>query len=92
MGLFKRKKEEKAEPAEQKHPEEQVRIKSPEEIRAEQAATELAYLEGEIRSKTEHLRSITEKLSLVKQEYDQVTASLMSTKKEINERKSKIDS
>ena len=91
MGLFRRAKKEEDEPVEQKV-EEPVHIKSPEEIQKEQLTRENEHLESEIKSKTIHLDSISQKLATVKEEYDQAISSLMSLKKEINEKKSEFDS
>ncbi|MBI5377954.1 MAG: hypothetical protein HZA82_04960 [Thaumarchaeota archaeon] len=93
MGLFRRAKKEESEPAEEtiEAPVEQVRIKSPEEIQKERLAGEIEYLEAEIKSKTSHLDSISQKLVTVKEEYDQAVSSLMSSKKDMNEKRSEFD-
>lgn len=93
MGLFKRAKKE-AEPVEEiiEAPAEQIRIKSPEEIQKEHLVGEIEYLEAEIKSKTDHLDSISQKLATVKEEYDQTVSSLMASKKDMNERRSEFDS
>jgi chromosome segregation ATPase len=83
MGLFRR--EKKDEP-----PTEQVRIKSPEEIQKERFEGELAYLQEEVRTKTEHLNSILEKLGMAKEEYERVISDLMASKKLINEKKTEL--
>ncbi len=84
MGLFKRaKKDEPTEPRDAPLP--PVQVKTPEEIQQERTANELEYLQAELLSKTEHLNSIVEKLAKVKEEYDQLVGTLMSSKKEINE-------
>lgn len=90
MGLFKRKKEVE-EPAEPQAEVPAVRVKSPEEIQREQVENELEFLRAELKSKTEHLDSVAEKLGKAKEEYDQVVGSLMTTKKEINDRRTEID-
>jgi putative ABC transport system permease protein len=82
MGLFRReKKEVDAQPTKT----EVVQVKSPEEIQKERIANELEYLQGELKSKTEHLDSISEKLGKAKEEYDGIICTLMASKKEINE-------
>ena len=91
MGLFRRAKKEEPEPVEQTI-ETPVHIKSPEEIQKEQLTHENEYLESEIKSKTNHLDSILQKLVTVKEEYDQAVSSLMSLKKEMNEKKAEFDS
>lgn len=91
MGLFRRAKKEEAEPVGQTI-EAPVHIKSPEEIQKEHLTHENEYLESEIKSKTIHLDSISQKLATVKEEYDQVVSSLMSLKKEMNEKKAEFDS
>ncbi len=94
MGLFRRAKKEEIEQAEEtiEAPVEQVRIKSPEEIQKERLAGEIEYLEAEIKSKTIHLDSISQKLATVKEEYDQAVSLLMSSKKDMNEKRSEFDS
>lgn len=94
MGLFKRTKKEEVDQAKRviETPVEQVRIKSPEEIQKEHLTSEIEHLEAEIKSKTNHLDSISQKLTTVKEEYDQAVSSLMSSKKEMNEKKSEFDS
>jgi chromosome segregation ATPase len=94
MGLFRRTKKEETEPVEVaiEAPVEQVRTESPEEIQKEQLRNEIEYLEAEIKSKINHLDSISQKLVTVKEEYDQAVSSLMSSKKEMNEKKSEFDS
>ncbi|MGQ0771268.1 MAG: hypothetical protein ACT4NT_00645 [Nitrososphaerota archaeon] len=83
MGLFRREKKDADEqPIETV---EVVRVKSPEEIQKERIANELEYLQGELKSKTEHLDSISEKLGKAKEEYDGLVGTLMASKKEINE-------
>lgn len=82
MGLFRR---EKKETDEQPTKTEVVQVKSPEEIQKERIANELEYLQGELKSKTEHLDSISEKLGKAKEEYDGIIGTLMASKKEINE-------
>jgi chromosome segregation ATPase len=82
MGLFRR---EKKEADEQPTKTEVVQVKSPEEIQKERIANELEYLQGELKSKTEHLDSISEKLGKAKEEYDGIVGTLMASKKEINE-------
>lgn len=97
MGLFRRAKKEDR-PSEEtieeisEVPTEQVRTKSPEEIQKERLVGEIEYLEAEIKSKTIHLDSISQKLATVKEEYDQTVSSLMSSKKDMNEKKSEFDS
>jgi len=98
MGLFRRAKKEEEEPVEEaveapvESPVEQVRIKSPEEIQKELLTGELEYLKAEIKSKATHLDSISQKLATVKEEYDQAVSSLMSSKKDMNERRAEFDS
>lgn len=82
MGLFRR---EKKEADEQPTEIEVVQVKSPEEIQKERIANELECLQGELKSKTEHLDSISEKLGKAKEEYDGIVGTLMASKKEINE-------
>ncbi|WP_042685641.1 hypothetical protein [Candidatus Nitrosotenuis chungbukensis] len=94
MGLFRRtKKEETEQVAETSEaPAEQIRIKSPEEIQKEQLANEVSYLEAEIKSKADHLDSISQKLATVKGEYEQTIGLLMSSKKEMNEKRAEFES
>ena len=90
MGLFKRaKKDETEKPHGTDFP--PVQIKTPDEIQRERTANELEYLQGELQSKTDHLNSIAEKLAKVKEEYDQLTGTLMASKKEINENKAEYE-
>lgn len=97
MGLFRRAKKEEDQQEDivddriESFPE-QVHVKSPEEIRKEQMAGEIEYLDAEIKSKTIHLDSVSQKLATVKEEYDQAVSALMSSKKEMNERRSEFDS
>lgn len=93
MGLFRRAKKEETEPTEEiiEAPAEHIRTKSPEEIQKEQLAGEIEYLEAEIKSKTSHLDSISQKLATVKEEYDQAVSLLMSSKKDMNEKRSEFD-
>ena len=46
----------------------------------------------EIQTKSEHLHSVAEKLEKVKSEYEELVGIVMITKKELNEKKSEIDS
>lgn len=84
MGLFRRTKKEEPE---SEQPVADVQIKTPEQIQKEQIRNELDYLREELKAKTEHLSSISDKLSKVKDEYDQLVSTLMSSKKELNEKK-----
>lgn len=84
MGLFRRIKKEEV------HPDKDaplVQAKTPQEIQKEQLTTELDYLRKELQTKTEHLSSISDKLAKVKSEYDQLVSTLMTSKKDLKERK-----
>lgn len=83
MGLFRREKEDADEQPTKTV--EVVQVKSPEEIQKERIANELEYLQGELKLKTEHLDSISEKLGKAKEEYNGIVGTLMASKKEINE-------
>ncbi|MEW6588410.1 MAG: hypothetical protein AB1299_04520 [Thermoproteota archaeon] len=85
MGLFRRAKKE--EPEDQTASD--VQIKTPEQIQKEQVVNELEYLRKELSSKTEHLNSISDKLIKVKDEYDHLVGTLMTSKRELNEHKAK---
>jgi len=91
MGLFRKTKKEEIPPDETKTAE-SVQIKSPEEIQRDQVTNELEYLQGEVRSKTDHLNSISEKFVKVKEEYEHIVSELMLSKKELNEKKLELES
>ncbi len=81
MGLFKRSKKKDSED----------KIKTPQEIGKEQAQSEINHLKNEIKTQTDHLNSLSQKLTTVKEEYDKVIVNLMSAKKELNEKKNEFD-
>ena len=71
---------------------EQIRIKTTEEIANEQQENEFQSLQSQINEKIEHLASITEKLDLTKKEYQGVISDVMSSKKKLLEIKKQIQS
>ena len=85
MGLFKKfKKGGKKENIESSQDiENNMNIKTTDDIQKEQVENELDNLQNELREKNERLNTILEKIQLSKKEYDEIIGKLIQTKKEL---------
>ena len=92
MGFFKRlKKQEEPEDVLIKKESDTLVVKNQEGVLKERAQSESDYLRKEVQTNTERLNSILQKLANVKEEYDLVVGNLMSSKKEMNQKKIEIE-
>ena len=85
MGLFKKfKKEEKEENIENSQDvENNIDIKTTDDIQREQVENELGNLQNQIRERNERLNTILEKIQLSKKEYDEIIGKIIQSKKEL---------
>ena len=80
MGLFGKKKVE-----------ETISKKSEEYVLKEELETEVENIQNEFKIKQEELDGITQKIQTVKAEYNMIVSTLMSVKKELNQKKMELD-